>query len=204
MNPIQVPKKPAATQTTTKQNKQNIPDVSSFKFPKQQAAPPQTAALLNKKMKYDREDEQNEQRVKLYNKIIDYLEDDIVGPLLKDITRPETTTKLTDLQIIEEAMYKKLNRGRKTAMVETAFSGGLGAMENVFVNFFQKPNMIGCSKRIIERAGPSLQKDLRMIALELDDDWVPGPKVNILMSVFQELQREFSNETTPPVDPQST
>lgn len=203
-NPIQAPKKSSTTTTTTKTSKNNTPDVSSFKLPKPPAPPPPSAALLNKKMKYEREDEQNEQRVKLYNKIIDYLEDDIIGPLLKDISRPEPTTKLSELQIIEEALYKKLNRGRKTAMVENAFSGGLCAMEGVFVNFFQKPHMVGCSKRIIERAGPDLQKDLRMIALELDDDWVPGPKLNLLMSVFREIQTEFSNDSGPIPPPSST
>lgn len=148
---------------------------------------------MNKKLKFDREDEQNNQRVKKYNKIIEYLEDDLLGPGLSDITRPNPETKLPELEMIEQQIYKKLKRGRKAQMVQNGFEGALKIIEGFLVQLFDAKHMINASDRIVARMGEGLQKDLRMVSIELSDDWVPGPFVNIGLSLFGEFQREFSN-----------
>lgn len=187
-NPINTPstKKVSLNKTT----KATGPEFSNFKIP----APPKTpAGTINSKVKYQREDEQDEERVKLASKINEYLEDDLLGPKFEGkIKKPNPEAKVAELRIIKANIEAILKKGRKSDFVEGAFKSALMATEQMCVQFLNRPTMVGAADRIVQRMGPNLQADLRILSIELDDTYIPGPLVTLGMTILSEFNREIS------------
>lgn len=194
VNPIQTPKKP---KESTK--KSAPPEFSTYKIPSSLSKsstppPPQTAALLNKKLKFEREDEENDRYVKLSTKINDYLEDDLLGGFLSDkgFKKPEANVKLPELEVMYKNIKNSFKKGSKAALVETTFRKALETMEGLACQFTHNPSMQGASQRIIDRMGMPLKMNLRVVAIELDDSFVPGPVATLALSLVGEMATEFS------------
>jgi len=190
VNPIQGPSKPKAS--TTKPPK--TADFTSFKVPKA-PPPPQTAALMNKKLKYEREDDQNEQRQNLASKIDDYFSDDILSEILMaaNIKQPEPNTKLAELEIIYARIKKAFKRGSKGAFVESTFMNTLRWGETFCVNFLGNQKMAGSAERILSQLPSDVQRDLRIVAVELPDYLIPSAPINLALNIFSAFGREISN-----------
>lgn len=167
--------------------------------PQLQAPPPQPAPpkiTAAKKKEEVRQEEKVEQksreteRSELYSKITHYFHSKHLAKFIPDdIKPPKSTDSLESLQAIDKTIKGFMHRASKEIFVQRALESFINFGETGLVEILKLEHWRGISDEIL-RDPDVLQPELEELAIELSDNYVPGPKIRLAVKIAN-IAQEF-------------
>jgi len=144
-------------------------------------------------MKFEREDEQSAKKAELIRKVVEYLEHPVFVKRLSHISRPKEGTSITEWEGTYKAIKSCLTQGAKEVFVENAILTIGRFTENACVSILQLEHMKGSTQRVFEEDRDGFKEDMTILAIEMSDQYMPGPELRIFGRLLAGFGREFSN-----------
>jgi len=131
-------------------------------------------------------------QVELRRKVKAYLSNPKFQSLFQSIQEPGPKATDADWRTCYEQIAEVLKSTYKEMLVRTMFEGGCQAAETVMVTLLQMEQMTGLKDHMVSHRD-KFEPELTEIAIELSNNWVPGPIPRLMFKMFNEL-KEFGKE----------
>lgn len=180
---------------------------SSFKLP---SATTQKAHLkqMQDAAKDIKRDVHDKEQAELRRKVTDYLENPKFNGIFNGrVILPGKTADDLHWKTAYEQIISTMKSKYKEAMVRTMFTRGCDVTETILVRFMKMSEYQGLGREITSNAA-FFEPELTEIAIEMNNDWVPGPMPRLLLKLAEQISKfserrtsSSSNDVEPPKYP---
>lgn len=153
--------------------------------PPKQAAPPTAPAPApadRKALEDARKQVREDEMVEVRRKVESYLRHPKFQELLRGVAAPKSSASDVEWRSALEQIYTTMKAAYKDMMVTMMFEQGCTVAETVMVEFLKMEDKRGLAPSMVAHRG-DFEPELSEIAIELANNWVPGPHVRLLGKV---------------------
>lgn len=151
-------------------------------------------------LKNIKKENEEDERAQMFRRVNEYLRSPYLSPLLpKDIKPPSEKSTMAELKSIHASIKGALMGEAKRAFVFNIFDRVAEGGEFFLLNVLHDSSKLGLGN-FVKGNREMFQPELEEIAIELNDNYIPGPQARLalkLMSIVQNFdsRRVFSKET---------
>ena len=164
-----------------------IPTFKSVKTSDKTAA---VASMAAKEAAAQMQKERDEkEREKLMSRIDSIFRTPILrAKLSAEMKPPSEKTSLADLRLLNAKINSQMNHEAKVRMVHQFYDISCNTTEQILTNYMRMEEKAGLGMFLMERKKDLLEQELAEIAAELPDDYVPGAKTRLLITLISLIQ----------------
>jgi hypothetical protein len=157
--------------------------------PTPKKANPVEKAVAMEAIKSLKKEADDDERALLYRKVTEYLRSPYLAPLIpKDIKAPSEKATVAELKGIYASIKGALLGEAKRSFVLNMFDNVVAdGGEYFFLNFLQDSSKLGLSN-YLKSNKELFQPELEELAIELSDNYIPGPQARIVLKLISFVQ----------------